>query len=636
MSTNDKSNLEYKKLYTKLDALAAKYGSSGDVFYEIYTESLDRGPDYVKNRIESTNSAFDTATDADKEAVMKLLAEIHAAKAQQKESAKKDKETPTLEDVLNLEDYVGEEEIVNYIVLHKVVNGTPQNFYVKVQLVNGEIEMALTHSRAILTQTAPSLDFFKKEYGSLNNIYTELRERITNYIAFPSDSIAPDLIALGSTSSYFREAYYTFPYFDFISSEPAAGKTTALKVQTFTSFYGTIAASITEALLFREIDGSHCFYGLDNIERLFVSPKDYAAIIDWLLSSYSRDIPCKRLEKTDEGYEVRYFDGYGIKAFTHIKDFPYVLRALRSRCIQIVMQTGKPGKFYPSAEKFTEIRDKLYKARLYEFEAIKESYENLIKTNVLTGRTGDLYYPLLSIAKLVDEKLYQRVLSYAVSDEMERIERDSWNKALITVLISEKKIGSISATEIRPLLEVALRAEGLIKADKELYTKTVTSRLKKLGFKREDRKTENKTWFLIDKEKLMLKAHEYNIIDEDELEKFTKGSTPKKPNLSNLSNFGEEQDKPKEGSTEGGGEDKQGTDEIDLDSNGRDEELTKLGKLAKRGVCESTIKSISPAEKALCEYCGEERFLDHVWTHEGDKCFICSKCSVKLKGGGIR
>jgi hypothetical protein len=305
-----------------------------------------------------------------------------------KEKEERKKEEATLEDVLNMPDYNREDEIANYVVLKKEVNQQPQDFYVGIRLVDGEIKRELTYARAVPISTAPSRDFYKKEYESLEELYTELYTIVTDYAAFSEDRIYPKLIALGSMASYYREIFNTYPYFDFISSEPEAGKTTAMKVQTFLSYYGTIASSITEALLFREIDGSHCFYGLDNIERLFAKPKDYASIIDWLLSSYSKDIPCKRLEKTEEGYKVRYFDGYGMKAFTHIRDFPFALRALRSRCIQIVMQTGKPRKFYPSAEKFTEIRDKLYKARLYEFEKVKQSYEDRISSNVLTGRSG--------------------------------------------------------------------------------------------------------------------------------------------------------------------------------------------------------------------------------------------------------
>ena len=524
---------------------------------------------------------------------------------------------PTLEEVLEMEDDMHDIEIANFTVLQKIVNGAPQNFYVKTRLEDGEITQELTHSRAIPIQTAPSIDFCTRAYNSWHEIYVELRKDITDYIAFPSDSIAPDLIALGCVASYFREGYYTYPYFDYISSEPESGKTTAMKVQTFLSYYGTIASSVTEALLFREIDGSHCFYGLDNIERLFASPKDYVAIIDWLLSSYSKDIPCKRLEKTEEGYEVRYFDGYGIKAFTHIRDFPFALRALRSRCIQIVMESGKPKKFYPSAAKFTETRDKLYNARLWEFESVKQSYELLINGNELSGRTGDLYYPLLSIAKLVDATLYTRILHYAKSDELERREYDGWNIALISVLLEKKVFGSHSTKEIRAVYEDTLREKGLLKESDSLHTRTVTMRLKKLGFLREEKKTDNKTWFQIDKESVMLKAYSYNIMTEEEFNKSKEKSegvhTPPKPNLVNLPNSGEDKDKAQKGSAKRGEEDKASTEEIEQDVNEDGKELTKLGKLAKRGVYKE--------DKNVCDRCGEDRI-----TTEYNGEWVCDKC----------
>jgi hypothetical protein len=530
--------------------------------------------------------------------------------------AKRDKASITLEEVLELEDNREDAEIVNYIILKKVVNGIPENFYVKIRLEDGEIKQELTHTRAIPVQTAPSLDFHTRDYNSLKDIYTELRKIICAYIAFPTDSIAPDLIALGSVASYFREAYFTYPYFDFISSEPEAGKTTAMKVQTFLSYYGTIASSVTEALLFREIDGSHCFYGLDNIERLFASPKEYSSIIDWLLSSYSRDIPCKRLEKTEEGYEVRYFDGYCIKAFTHIRDFPFALRALRSRCIQVVMQNAKPKKYYPSADKFTDTRNKLYKARLFEFEAVKESYENLINNNILSGRTGDLYLPLLSIAKLVDQKLFQRVLRYATTDETERKELDSWNMILIRVLLDNELLGSRSTNEIRGVYEEALINEGLLK-DSTLATRTVTLRLKKLGFIREDKKTDHKTWYLIDRKKLMLKAYDYDIINEDEIEKDMNTHTPQKGTLCTLVTSGRDGNTPQQGSVERGEEDKASTEEIESGFNRGDGKGTKVTKVPKRGVC------ILP--KNVCDRCGM-----NAQTTEYNGEWLCSKCLTEF------
>lgn len=525
---------------------------------------------------------------------------------------RKNDETLTVEEILNLTEFNDSNKISNFVVTERIFEGEPRLFYLDVSLEEEEIKTEVIPYRAIPAQTAPSLDFHKQEYGSLKELYTKLYTIIMDYVAFSKDSIYPDLIALGSISSYFREAYYTYPYFDYISSEPEAGKTTALKVQTFLSYYGTIASSVTEALLFREIDGSHCFYGLDNIERLFASPKDYVAIIDWLLSSYSRDIPCKRLEKTEEGYEVRYYDGYGIKAFTHIRDFPFALRALRSRCIQIVMETKKPKKFYPSAEKFTELRDKLYKARLYEFESVKKSYQECIDNKALTGRTGDLYYPLLSIAKLVDKKLSQRVLSYATTDETERKELDSWNMMLIKVLLDNELLGSHSTNEIKSVYEEALILEGLLK-DSTLATRTVTVRLKKLGFIREDKKTDHKTWYLIDKKKLMSKAYDYDIIDEDEIEKDTNAHTSPNGNLCTFVTSGSDRTNPQKGSIGSGEEDKPSTREIETSIHKEDEEGSKGRKVPKRGVCEST--------KNVCDGCGM-----NAQTTEYNGEWLCSKC----------
>lgn len=553
------------------------------------------------------------------DAIAKDVRTAEIAPKKPKKKGEKAKEL-TLGDVLALPDYTSRGEIENIIVLKKSNGGREQDFFISAKLVNGELEHELTHYRAIPPQTAPSIDFHNQEYVSFAKVYKETYQTITDYAAFEQDSIYPKLISLGCIVSYFREVFNTYPYFDYISSEPEAGKTTAMKVQTFLSYYGTIASSVTEALLFREIDGSHCFYGLDNIERLFAAPKDYIGLIDWLLSSYSKDIPCKRLEKMDEDYRVRYFDGYGIKAFTHIRDFPFALRALRSRCIQIIMQTKKPKKFYPSAEKFTELRDKLYKARLYEFESVKKSYQECIDSKALTGRTGDLYYPLLSIAKLADDKLYNIILKYTRRDEGDRIERDSWNMMLIKVLLDNKLLGSHSTNEIKHVYEEALINEGLLK-DATLATRTVTVRLKKLGFTKEDKKTENKTWFIIDVEKLMLKAHEYDILDKDEIKKYLNGHTLQNPNLVNLLNFGEDKDKPKEGSTEGGGGDKPDTEEIeetDLDSNGSNEELTKVGKLAKRRVCEST--------KNVCDKCGNDGA-----TELYKDCYFHPECLKEIK-----
>ena len=76
-STNKEENHEHIKLCQKLDELTAKYGSSGEIFYDYFKETPDAYPEYILNRIGSTNTAFDNAPDTEKDAIMDLLAEIH-------------------------------------------------------------------------------------------------------------------------------------------------------------------------------------------------------------------------------------------------------------------------------------------------------------------------------------------------------------------------------------------------------------------------------------------------------------------------------------------------------------------------------------------------------------------------------
>ena len=526
--------------------------------------------------------------------------------AKKKSKTPKEEKVPSIEDIKSMEDFNGTGIIANYVIYKKLFNGLPRRFIVKAYLEDGEIKEEVDPEvHSIPEQTAPSVDFYETNYGEFKEIFTELKGVHQDYVFFTNRSIYPTLTTLGSMASYFREAFYTYPYFDFISGEAESGKTTAMKTQVFTSFYGTVASSVSEALLFREIDSSHCFYGLDNIERLFAKPKDYAGIIDWLLSSYARDIPCRRLAKVGDTFEVVSFDGYGEKAFTHITDFPVSLSTLKSRCIQIVMQKGRPTKYYPTPEKFAAIRDKMYNARIRDYQKVTETYEEFVSSNILIGRTGDLYYPLLAIAKLISKEVYEEVLKYAKDTEKERTEPDEWNRELINFLYEEGIYGSISPKDVREQYQDRLHDAGLLKEEGEVKTRTVTNKLKKLGFERDSKKTENKTWFIIDQKTISQRAYEYGILN-----------TPQNANFFNLPNSSNNQKEPKE---EGAGEDSNKetrSGENEPNENEEEKKLTKLGKLANTEVLREEKQK--PA-KLVC-VCGKCFDTVEVLRHHQAKC----------------
>ena len=466
-------------------------------------------------------------------------------KKSKKKKEEEEEEILTLEDVKALPDYVEDNHTMPvYVVYRKTLNGSLKEFFSKVLVKeDGKIEeILLEKPLSIPRETAPSPDFLNKEYGSLKEIYNELKEIHKSYIRFEED-IHYDETVLTAMASYFREIFYTYPFLDFWSEEQGCGKTTAMETVAFTSFYGTVTASFSEPVVFREIDDSHCVYGFDNIDRILEKPRDYINIVDLWNSSYSKNIPCKRVENIDDRWVVVNYDGYSIKMFTHIRDFSQSLRALKSRCIRFVMIKRQPNKSYPAPEKFIDIRDKLYHARLKEYKKVKKVYSELVDSKTLTGRTADLYYPLLAIAKLIDKDVYKRVLEHAKRTEEDRNEYSIWNRVLVQTLIEDKLYGEIDSPTIRDHYEMKLSEEGAIRDKLEgraITTQSVTKRLKGLGFKRTDRKTDNKAWFLITEKRVKELAYQYGLV---ELE----NNTPSpKPNFSNFSNSEGKNDDQKE------------------------------------------------------------------------------------------
>jgi hypothetical protein len=86
MTKKDSLLIKLSDLKEKLDTLAAKFGSTGAVFYEDYQVDINEGADVAINHICHINTSFDNATDEEKNTVRELLAEIHKIKTQKTET----------------------------------------------------------------------------------------------------------------------------------------------------------------------------------------------------------------------------------------------------------------------------------------------------------------------------------------------------------------------------------------------------------------------------------------------------------------------------------------------------------------------------------------------------------------------
>lgn len=360
------------------------------------------------------------------------------------------------------------------------------------------------------TQPTPEAYWLIKEGKSFSfsELFRELKATQGRFLYFP-DEMEYDLLVLGAMISYFRDVFNTMPYFDIVGVSKNVGKTTALMCLLYSSFYGINTANLSEAVLFRMIDSCHGALGIDELDQYFANPKSNSELFGLLNAGYKRGEPAYRVEKRkDELIPVAY-DAYSMKAWTRVNPLPSMLL---DRAITIRMERNKGfrdiTKRTPIAEDFREIRDKLYATYMSpeSFEQVKQVYNELLDTETeIEGREAEKWIPMLTMAKLVDEALYEKVREYAKRQEPVE-ELDERTEALLYVLVENEFVGSVSSQDIKPEYEKELNSRGLLSHREEengIKTNLITAKMKQLGFERDRRKvTHRKTWFNVDPKRL--------------------------------------------------------------------------------------------------------------------------------------
>ncbi len=383
-----------------------------------------------------------------------------------------------------------------------------------------------------LAESKVELDF--------KEIFEELKALQGRFVFFPEDE-AYDLLALGAMVSYFRDVFDTMPYFDFTGVTKNIGKTTAMLCLILPAYYGVTTINLSDAVLFRLVDGCHGAVGIDELDEQF--KKKDNQLLPLLNGGYKRGMPVYRTEKTGDGFKVVVYDGFGLKAWTRIYPIPATLQD-RAITIRMERNTGFKAvtKSIPKAEDFRDVRDKLYLASLRPecYKRVEEVYHDLLENEKeIEGREAEKWIPLLTIAKLIDDELYMRLREYAKKQEPVE-ELDERTEALLHVLVENRLVGSISSQQIKPYYEEELSNRGLLsKKEKEngIRANQITQKLKQFGFKRDRKKiTHHETWFDIDPKHLEILIRLY-------LPEYSPNSPISPDSRENLAGLGEKGEK---------------------------------------------------------------------------------------------
>jgi hypothetical protein len=245
--------------------------------------------------------------------------------------------------------------------------------------------------------------------------YTKIKENLDNYIEF-SDPTSSTLIATWILGTYLYKIFNAYPYISLLGYK-GTGKTRVMEISSYMSFNGTTSVGISPSALFRGTD-LLCWTLFFDEAELFKAgdkrSKRAEELMPLILAGYKKGGRVPRIGSKETGFKLEFFDTYCPKMFASTEEMDWILE---SRCIQVVMRPaikGGAGEREPDEfnQKWEDLRTDILYACLYEWNYIKLQYQSLVNDTTLTNRDYELTKPLLSIARYINEDVYNEIKKY--------------------------------------------------------------------------------------------------------------------------------------------------------------------------------------------------------------------------------
>ena len=339
-------------------------------------------------------------------------------------------------------------------------------------------------------------------------MFKEVRGQFKKYIDFPADEYY-DVLALWVVGTFFFMLFNTYPYIH-LTGMMSSGKTKCGKLAILMSFNGRESSSISPAALFRIVHNSRCSLFIDEAEA--ISRRDDKNDFRLLLNSgYKRGGTAVRCEGDDNAPTE--FDTYSPKIIGNIGGMDNVLT---SRCLQVVMtKTLNPKLGRKEVDIYnsdwTFVRDSLYEFMMFHWKDVKQIYEGIDKKipEEITNRDLELWKPILTIAKFVDVKLFNKLLKFALSktDEQKKFDIIEQSEVILISALSEL-VGEDQYYLLKDIRAIVL--EKFDDEQKWLTSKWVSKVLRRLGFSEFVRRGDG-THVLLTKTEVELVCKRYGI-----------------------------------------------------------------------------------------------------------------------------
>lgn len=280
---------------------------------------------------------------------------------------------------------------------------------------------------------------------------------------------------------------YFFPLFEsapvlHLWGPAGSGKTKVMELLGMTCFNPVTSGNITEASVFRLVEGRRAVCLLDESEDLSKTERGHA-ITNLILNGYRRGNLVHRMDKIGRSIMSSHYDVFSPKVIANIVGIDR--EALLSRAIRIVTNStrnsAKANRYTAEVkEQAATIRNQLYRACLTRFYSVTEARDSFPHIG-LTGRAAEIWQGILTIAWLMGNEVWHNVswlaLQSSKSLEEELIASNpAWD--LLEALLDFTQVGSPVFYPNEAIWQYLSKYKGEMFGGK----KTITQLLKQQGF----------------------------------------------------------------------------------------------------------------------------------------------------------
>lgn len=340
--------------------------------------------------------------------------------------------------------------------------------------------------------------FLRGDNASIEEIYPKLVLKFKRFVDCEWDKKIYDVLICYAIATHFFDVFKAIPGL-YLFGSYGSGKGRAGKSVAYSSHRGINVVDPSDASFYRMVEGLRPTLFFEEILRFYDSFRLH------LRASYKKGSRVPRIERTKNGqYILKLFEQFCPTIITStklIRESETEEAGTESRTVRITMRKANdpnPEKQDPEETDFDEERNSLYLARLTQAKEVSDVSEQLNGDSkvqqVFKSRDWEIWRPLLTVAKMAGEEVFNNVLSFASEYVKEKSEEEYEDekkmiRGIETLLLGKINPGEVSFTpKILNLQMFDLFKEdfGLVKEnfDKVYNARRLGCLLKRMGLKR--------------------------------------------------------------------------------------------------------------------------------------------------------